>query len=163
MDSCAIVLVESLVDAAVGIGIIGLCWRLLKPLDWAAKYSGIGITKQGLFQALPIYGFLRRYFLVLLLAGCIVLLASIFVAVLAILNSSNFCAEDMGELPVFGVLLSFFSLHFAAIWRFEKATHRHDGPHPELVENVSRRIWGVAVFLLLAVVVSGFGDNCDCR
>lgn len=159
MASCEIVLVESLVDAAVGIGIVSLCWRLLKPLDWAAKYSGVHITKQGMFKALPIYGFLRGYFLILLLAGCIVVLASIFMAVLAILNINEPNCAGMGELPVFGVLLSFFSLHFAAIWRFEKATHGHDGPHPELVENVSRRIWGVAAFLLLAVVVSGFGDS----
>lgn len=156
MPDCPAFFVECLAGALSGIGVIGLCWRLRRPIKWAQHYDP-HIDKDGMFRALPIYGYLRRYFLVLLLAGCIVFLVSTVPAVpviLAVLDSpSARCPDDGFSSLVLKVLVIFLSVHMPTIAAFERTKRRHQGPYPvtELVENVRKRLWGVAVFLLLAV------------
>lgn len=155
-DSCPAFLLECLAGALAGIGVVGLCWRLLRPLKLAQHYDP-HIDEDGMFRALPIYGYLRRYFLALLLAGCIVFLVSIVPAVgtfLAILDSSSSrCPNDGFSWLILEVLLIFLGVHMSTIAAFERTRLRHRGPYPvkALVENVRKRLWGAAAFLLLAL------------
>ena len=160
MGNCTAFFLECLAGALAGVGIIFLCWRLWRPLLLAQHYGAHIVTEQQLYGALPIYGYLRRYFVVLLLAGCVVLLVSVASAVPAILHildsSTATCPTDGAATAVFGILVLFMGIHMPMI---EMAKHRH-GPYSitSLVENVRMRLWGVAVFLLLAIgLVALFG------
>ena len=163
MSSCTAFFLECLAGALAGIGIIFLCWRMRRPLQLAQHYDRRIVAEQQLYGALPIYGYLRRYFVVLLLAGCVVLLVSVASAVAVILDildsSTATCPADGVATSVFRVLVLFMGIHMPMIAAFETAKHLH-GPYPitALVENVRLRLWGVAVFLLLAIgLVALFG------
>ena len=152
MSNCAIAL-EGLAGALAGIGTIGLCWRLQRPLE-LAQYYDAGITEQGMYGALPIYGYLRRYCFILLLAGCVVSTLSIVAAISSIANqiSPSSCSDVA---PVLNLLILVLGIHMTTIAAFETVKHRHQKPFPiaPLVENVRKRLWGVAIFLLLATSV----------
>ena len=154
MPSCIGLLLECAASALAGIGIIGLCWRMWRPLELAQRYNK-QITEQGMFGALPIYGYLRRYFFVLLLAACVVLLASVVTAALQIpdIQKDLGSCGVFGQAPVLAILILFLGIHMATILAFETTKRRHKGPYPieTLVEDVRKRLWGVAVFLMLAI------------
>ena len=152
MSNCVGPLVECAVSALAGIGIIGLCWRMWRPLKLAQRYNK-QITEQGMFGALPIYGYLRRYFSILLLAACVVVLVC---AVLLIHIGLEWpkCADPKSVTQTVLIILSLFlSIHMTTIATFETIKRRHKEPYPikTLVENVRKRLWGVAVFLVLAI------------
>ena len=152
MSNCVGPLVECAVSALAGIGIIGLCWRMWRPLKLAQRYNK-QITEQGMFGALPIYGYLRRYFSILLLAACVVVLVC---AVLLIFIGLEW-PECTGLEPVTPMVLIIlgllFGIHMTTTLAFETTKRRHTRPYPveTLVKNVRNRLWGVAVFLVLAI------------
>lgn len=167
MPDCAVLsLLECLAGALAGIGIICLCWSLWRPLHLAQHY-GVN-NEQGMYNALPIYGYLRRYFAVLLLAGCVVLLVSVVSTVPAILAIKDYlgpsrsaeCPSGEAAVTVLAILGLFLGIHLPTVGVFETTRHRHPklSPITGLVEDVRRRLWGVAVFLLLAIaLVALFG------
>lgn len=110
-----------------------------------------------MYGALPIYGYLRRYCFILLLAGCVVLLVSVVGAVRAIHAK---CSSDGVAALVLTILGLLLGIHLPTVAAFETAKHRHRLPYPitALVETVRKRLWGVAVFLLLIIgLVALFG------
>lgn len=151
-SSCPAFFLECLAGALAGVGVVGLCWRLQRPLKLAQHYDP-HIDEDGMFRALPIYGYLRRYFLALLLAGCIVFLVSTIPAILTVFGAPSTCPDDGFSSLVLRVLVIFLSVHMPTIAAFERTRRRHRGPFPvtELVETVRKRLWGIAVFLLFAV------------
>ena len=156
MSNCAIAL-EGLAGALAGIGTIGLCWRLQRPLE-LAQYYDAQITEQGMYGTLPIYGYLRRYCFILVLAGCVVSTLSVVAAMWSIANPSpspSDCADHEIATSVFNLLILVLGIHMTTIAAFETVKHRHQKPFPiaPLVENVRKRLWGVAIFLLLATSV----------
>ena len=153
MSSCTGPLVECAAGALAGIGIIGLCWRAWRPLELAQRYN-INMTDEGMYQALPIYGYLRRYFSVLLLAACVVVLVCTVLLIRVVGQEWSNCTGLESVTPkVFAILVLFLGIHMATILAFETTKRRHRGPYPieVLVENVRKRLWGVAVFLMLAI------------
>ena len=152
MDDCQTLLLECLACMAAGVGVIACCWRLRRPLRWAQTYDG-RITEEGLYDDLPIYGYLRRYMLVLLLGGLVVLLtsASSLVFKLPSIIKWDSCELDTPVEEVGPLLLIFFGIHMSTIAWFETVRRRH-GPYriKALVDDVGKRLWGVAVFLLVA-------------
>ena len=149
-------LLGCLAGALAGIGIIRLCWRLRRPLE-LAQYYDAAITEQGMYGALPIYGYLRQYCFVLVLAGCVVSTLSVVAAMRSIANPSLPSSDcpDHTTTPVFNLLILVLGIHMTTIAAFETVKHRHQKPFPiaPLVENVRKRLWGVAIFLLLATSV----------
>ena len=172
LDCAVFLLLDCLAGALAGIGLICLCWHIRRPLRLAQHYD-VHIKEPGMYSALPIYGYLRRYFLLLVLSGCVVFLVSVVgvvLAILAILDYRDYielrpvvCRSGGTGAPVQGILTLIFAIHVATIAAFETAKRRHDGPYPitALVERVQKRLWGVAVFLLLAIGLAallGFGQ-----
>ena len=144
-----------LAGALAGIGIISLCWRVRRPLRLAAYYNPATDDEQEMYVALPIYGYLRRYFFVLLLTGCIVLLVSTVPVILALLDLYHMhCPVDKS----FQILALLLGIHMSTIVAFERAKRRYDSsyPVPALVKNVRGRLLGVAVFLVLAIGLVAF-------
>ena len=150
--SCVGLLLECVASALAGIGIIGLCWHARLPLRLAQRYDA-AITDKGMYGALPIYGYLRRYFSILLLAACVVVLVC---AVLLIFIGLEW-PECTGLEPVTPMVLIIlgllFGIHMTTTLAFETTKRRHTRPYPveTLVKNVRNRLWGVAVFLVLAI------------
>lgn len=68
MGSCDVLLLDCLIGAVTGIGVIVCFWRLRRPLHLAQTYDA-DRDEESLYSGLPIYGFLRRYLLVMLFAG----------------------------------------------------------------------------------------------
>ena len=155
MSSCVGLLLECVASALAGIGIIGLCWRARLPLRLAQRYDAT-ITDKGMYGALPIYGYLRRYFSILLLAACVVVLVCTVLLIHIGLEWPK-CADRADPKSVTQTVLIilslFLSIHMTTIATFETIKRRHKEPYPikTLVENVRKRLWGVAVFLVLAI------------
>ena len=143
-------LLQCFASIVAGMGIISLCWSMLRPL-WLIQHFDLDIAdKQGMYVALPIYGYLRRYFLILLLAGGVVSLISIVALV------SDRCTES-GPPAITAILTVLFGTHIPTIGAFEiSKRHRRPGQRPfvaRLVEHVQKRLYGIAVFLLLAIAL----------
>lgn len=136
--------------AVAGIGIVSFCWGMLRPLRLTQHLAVDISSEEGMYVAMPIYGYLRRYFLILLLAGGVVLLMSI-VALVRERCSGNVVTQ------VVGILIVFLGAHLATIAAFETSKRRRRPERPpfvaRLVENVQKRLYGVAVFLLLAIAL----------
>lgn len=147
---CVDPLLACLAGALAGIGIISLCWRVRGPLRLAEHYNRYVDNEQEMYAALPIYGYLRRYFFILLLAGCVVLLVSTVPVILALLG--GVCPNSpAGE--VLGILILFLGIHMSTMTAFETTKHPQGRPYPVpvLVKKVRGRLVGVAVFLVLAI------------
>ena len=152
--SCVVLLLDCLIGALAGGGVIAFCWRLRRPLRWARTYDA-RITEDGLYGELPIYGFLRRYLLVLLFSGFIVLLASLVVVIREL--PQIVACKDCGlthALPP--TLFGLFGIHMSTIAWFETTRHQHRKPYriAELVDDVRKRLWRIAVILLIATGLS---------
>ena len=150
MQPCAtFLLLENLVGATAGIGLITCCWALRHPLRWAHHYDAT-MTEAGLFSALPIYGYLRRYLQVMLIAGLVILLASL----VTLIAQWGSCDDLNAVGPICGLLLALAALHLPTIGWFVK-DRQGDGSNPQkqyqkdLVNAVGRRLWGLAVALLV--------------
>lgn len=133
-----------------GIAVIALCWRLRRPLRLAQTYDA-HITEEGLFSALPIYGYLRRYLWAILFAGFVVVLVSTF-PVIAVLPDRYPCPDPDAIKMVASLLLAFFGVHMPTITWFETVKRRHRGGYriQALVDDVGKRLWGVAALLLVS-------------
>ena len=155
MSGCFGILLQCLAGAVAGIGTISLCWRMQWPLRLAEHYNVKIGDEQGLYVALPIYGYLRRYFSILLLAGCVVLLISIATSLILASEPSR-CPREGGSVVV-GILTVFLGAHIPTIAAFEATKRRHQPGQPPfvavLVGDVQKRLYGVAVFLLLAIAL----------
>ena len=157
-SSCVVLLLECLVGAVTGIGIIVCFWRLRLPLHLAQTYDGHR-DEEGLYSGLPIYGFLRRYLLVMLFAGFVALLVSMVGAVRSLLPlfevGSRTC-KGFGGISghVANLVLVLFGIHMTTIGCFETGKrHRPVSRIKETVDEVSRRLWGAAAVLLVTVGV----------
>ena len=157
MAACVGLLLQCFAGLVAGIGTISLCWRLqglLIRLTEDLKFDIDG--EKGLYVALPIYGYLRRYFSILLLAGGVVLLISIAAASLYVASGLRSCPRDWGSVVV-SILIVFLGTHIPTIAAFEASKRRHRPGLPPyvtvLVEVVQRQLYGVAVFLLLAIAL----------
>lgn len=152
---CGVLLVKCLVGAAAGIGVIAFCWRLRRPLKWAQSYDG-QITEDKLYGELPIYSFLRRYLLLLLLSGFVALLISTIPVIWQlkeVVEPSESCELRTAD-PTVSVLFLLFGVHMSTIIWFETARHqrRNRKPYrvPRLVDDIRKRLWSIAVILLVA-------------
>lgn len=153
MPSCYASLLGCLIGLAVGIGII-VCFRRLRDPVCLAQTYHVDIDG-GLFTALPIYRYLRRYLLVMLFAGVVaVLVSTVFMVegllgVLQIMGSKNSC--DKPDTGVAGLILAIFGVHMSATTCFEVGSRHRPVPQvKEVVDKLGRRLWGVAVLLLVA-------------
>ena len=151
MPSCVALQLECVVGAAAGVVIIACYWRLRRPLRWAQTYDA-GITEEGLFDELPIYGYLRRYLLLVLFAGLLVLLTSLARLIGLLVESipADSCPELDSVGPVAGLLLFLLGIHLSTIAWFESVKRRH-GPYriKALVDAVGKLLWGLAVLFLI--------------
>ena len=156
MAGCYGLLLQCIAGVVAGVGIISLCWRLQGLLIRLTKDLKLGIDgEEGLYVALPIYGYLRWYFSILLLAGGVVLLIS-FAAALYLAANSSSCPRGWGSVVV-TILTGFLATHFPTIAAFEKSKRQHRPCLPPyvkvLVDIVQRQLYGIAVFLLLAIAL----------
>lgn len=145
-----LLLLECLIGAVAGVGVIASCWRLRRPLDWARTYDA-RMTEDGLYGDLPIYGYLRRYLLVLLLSGFVVVLGS---AVGVILSFGDDCRNrETG--PALALFVVLFGIHMSTIAWFETTRHQHAKPYriQALVDDVRKRLWRIAIVLLVATIL----------
>lgn len=158
MAGCFDILLQCLAGAVAGIGTISLCWRMQVPLRLAEHYDVKRAREQGLYVAMSIYGYLRRYFSILLLAGCVILLLGVATS-LILASGPESCPEGF-ESVVVVILAVFLSAHISTIAAFETAKRRHQPGQPPfvavLVKDVQKRLYGVAVFLLLAIALVAF-------
>lgn len=146
-DSCMVLLLDCLVGVVAGIGVIVYLWRLQYPLRVAERCHRQVSGK--LYKGLAIYVFLRRYVLVMQFAGFVALLVSAIglVESLVGLGDGNAC-KPTGH--VASLILVLFGVHMSTIACFE--TGKHHDPVPAAkgsVENVGKRLWGVAAILLV--------------
>lgn len=136
---------------AASIGVIACFWRLRRPVRWAQTYHA-HIDEEGLYSGLPIYGYLRRYLLIMLFAGFVALLVSlVFVAVglTGIIEGRSCERLDAG---VASLILVIFGVHMSTIAGFEIGRRHRPVPRIKVVvDELGRRLWGVAVLLLAAV------------
>ena len=151
---CGVLLLKCLVGAAAGIGVIAICWRLRRPLDWARSYDG-RITEDKLYGELPIYSFLRRYLLLLLLSGFVALLISTIPVIWQpkeVVEPSESCELRTADPAVSVLFFVLFGVHMSTIVWFETARHHHRKPYriPGLVDDIRKRLWSIAVILLVA-------------
>ena len=133
---------------AASIGVIACFWRLRHPLRWAQTYH-THIDEKGLYSGLPMYGYLRRYLLIMLFAGFVALLVSLVFVAVGLVEGRSCPKPDAG---VANLLLVIFGVHMSTIAGFEFG--RRHGPVPPIkvvVDKLGRRLWGVAVLLLAAV------------
>lgn len=153
--ACPGLLLQCFAGLVAGVGTISLCWRLQGLLIRLTDDLKLDIEK-GLYVALPIYSYLRRYFTVLLLAGGVVLLISIAATSLSFASDSNGCPSRGGN-TVVAILVAFLGTHIPTIAAFEASKRRHRPGLPpfvtELVDVVQKRLYGIAVFLLLAIAL----------
>ena len=166
MSNCTalLLILESLVGAAAGIGIIVRCWALRSPLRWAQRLDAT-MTEDGMFDALPIYGYLRRYLLVILVAGFVILLVS-FVPLIF-----QLCGAPVARDPVGAILLLALAIpHLGTIALFFTDRQRGDPGRQlrwkeNLVKAVSRHLWGIATVLLvptgLMFILRPFANVCS--
>ena len=160
MSSCGNFILGCAFCALAGVGIVGIFWRLRRPLDWAHRYDK-QITEDGLYSALPIYRYLRHYLVVLLVAGVSILLMSVLLPVLVL--ATNNCVEPPTE-QVHSLLLTLLAAQLTTATIYEikgvKRRQRRSDLMQELVRKLGNRLWGSVIFLLLAIValggVSGF-------
>ena len=157
MAGCVGPLLQCFAGVVAGIGIISLCWRLQGLLIRLTEDLKLDIdAEKGLYVALPIYGYLRRYFSILLLAGAVVLLISVTAASLFLASESRSCPKDWGPVAV-SILVVFLGTHISTIAAFEASKRRHRPGLQRyvtvLVEVVQRQLYGIAVFLLLAIAL----------
>lgn len=156
MNSCVVLLLDCLVGAVTGIGVIVCFWRLRLPLHLAQTYDA-HIDKDGLFSGLPIYGFLRRYLLLMLFAGFVALLVSmvgVVISLLALFKVGGLTCKGFGGISgyVANLVLVIFGIHMTTIACFETdRRHRPASPIKGTVNEVSRRLWGAAAILLVTV------------
>lgn len=152
-DSCVVLLLDCLIGAVVGIGIIACFWRLRRPLRWAQTYDAY-VDEEGLYKGLPIYRFLRHYLLVMLLAGFVALTASTIGLISNLLGSlkvDDFACPKPGE-QIVSLILVLFGIHMTTIICFETSRRRSLVPRiKEIVDEVRRRLWGVTAVLLIAI------------
>ena len=143
-------LLECLIGAVAGVGVIASCWRLRRPLDWARTYDA-RMTEDGLYGDLPIYGYLRRYLLVLLLSGFFVVLGSALLVILIFIGGNCGNGGTGTALALFVVL---FGIHMSTIAWFETARHQHGKPYriQALVDDVRKRLWRIAIVLLVTTI-----------
>ena len=159
MDSCEKFILGGVICALAGVGVMGICWRLRRPLVWAQQYDKT-ITEDGLYGVLPIYGYLRRYLVALLFTGAAIFLASVLVPILVFSFSKLECGTmSRVAQPIFTLLTALLCAHVAtiALYEIHSFKHRHGKltKTKRLVENLRNRMWGSALFLLLAVAVLG--------
>ena len=154
-DRCIGLLLECGASALAAIGVIVFCWRARRPIR-LAQYYDAQITELGMYGALPIYGFLRRYFSMLLSAAGVVVL----VCVVLLVRVSQECPRSCtcfgsATRTVFVILSLFLGIHMTTIAAFETTKRRHERPYPieVLVKNVRKRLWSVAAFLLFAMAM----------
>ena len=148
--SCMVLLIDCLVGVVAGIGVVACCWRLRRPLQWAQAYDG-KITERGLYDDLPIYGYLRRYLLVLLFSGFVVLFTSTLAVILQLPEIVDFKPCGLTNVQL-SILFGLFCVHLSTIAWFETARYQHQKPYriQALVDDVRKRLWRIAVILLVA-------------
>ena len=145
--------------ALASVGIVGICWRLRHPLDWAQQYDA-HITEDGLYGTLPIYGYVRHYLLALLFAGVAILFMSVLVPILVlVLAMDNNCHEPPTAIlqVVLQLLRGLLFAHITTIAFYKIESVKRCKPKSklmqDLVHNLRNRLWGSGLFLFLIIVV----------
>lgn len=157
MNGCEILVLECALGALAGVGVAGICWRIRRPLRWAQQFDH-QMTEHGLYKALPIYGFLRRYLLALLFAGLAIILMNTLVLVLVLGSECSMSSRILLQV-VLPLLIALLCIHMAAVTLYEMEIAKHRQCRSEVMETIVRklrnRLWGAALFLLLETVILG--------
>lgn len=136
---------------AASIGVIVCFWSLRRPVRWAQTYH-THIDEEGLYSGLPIYGYLRRYLLIMLFAGFVALLVSLAFVAVGIVGLVEDRPCEKPDAGVASLILVIFGVHMSTIAAFEVGRrHRPGAPIKMVVAKLGNRLWGVAVLLLAAV------------
>lgn len=145
--SCVALFFDCLIGVVAGIGLIVCCWRLWSPVNWARKYDAT-ITEERLYTGLPIYGYLRRYLLVMLFVGFVAVLTTGIVMVETLFKMRESASCNSPDWKIANLILALLGIHMPTIIWFETIKRRRPSLIQRTVDEVGKRLWGVAVLLV---------------